>query len=104
MIGVIDEMAHMIPGLSKASASEVYTALDPSLDQFGNDGMIFCNSSPYTKVGMFYERYEKSMRSFDRDRPVDFAKDFGEGESSEGANGDPRLMAFQYPSWALFEN
>ena len=52
----IDEMAHMIPGESRASAEQVYDAAVPSLDQFGMDAIIFGNSSPYTKVGKFYER------------------------------------------------
>lgn len=39
----IDEMAHMLEGISKASASTVYEALEPSLDQFRQDGILFCN-------------------------------------------------------------
>src|ERR1019366_2158534 len=65
----IDEMAHMIPGESKASAEQVYAASDPSLDQFGLDGIMFLNSSPYTKVGMFYEVYEGALRPFDPAAP-----------------------------------
>jgi hypothetical protein len=104
MVCVIDEMAHMIPGQSKASASEVYQAADPSLDQFGVDGMMFCNSSPYTKVGAFYDRYVAMMRPFDPTKPISFSKDMGEGDDPSEGNGNPRLMAFMYPSWALFEN
>lgn len=89
----IDEMAHMIPGESKASADEVYKAAVPSLDQFGIDSMIFCNSSPYTKIGMFYERVKEAMKPFNQ----------FEEESPDSTNGNPRLMAFQYPSWALFD-
>ena len=40
---VIDEMSHMLPGSSKASADEVYKAATPALDQFGNASIIFCN-------------------------------------------------------------
>lgn len=101
---VIDEMAHMIPGESKASAEQVYTAADPSLDQFGRDGIMFCNSSPLTKVGMFFERYTAAMRPFDPTRPIEFGKVDPESEDDDsGKNGDPRIVAFQYPSWALFE-
>ena len=67
----IDEMAHMIPGESKAAADQVYNAADPSLDQFGVDGMMFCNSSPYSKVGMFFDRFEAALVKFDPDRPLD---------------------------------
>lgn len=93
----IDEMAHMIIGETKASADEVYNAAKPSLDQFGVDAMIFCNSSPWTKVGMFFERVEEAMITYDpKYEPT-------EQITQEVKNGNPRLFAFQYPSWALFE-
>ena len=41
MASSIDEMAHMIPGESKASAHQVYTALGPTFDQCDHDGMMF---------------------------------------------------------------
>jgi hypothetical protein len=98
----IDEMAHMIPGESKASADEVYKAATPSLDQFGKDAIILCNSSPYSKVGMFYERHMEAMKEYN---PV-----YEPGETIKGAkdsdnktNGSPFLFTLQYPSWALFE-
>lgn len=84
----IDEMAHMIEGESKASAEKVYEAAEPSLDQFGVDAIIFDNSSPYTKLGKFYERYEEAMA-------------VNEEDPSKPAN--PLIFAFQFPSWALFE-
>lgn len=99
----IDEMAHMIPGESKAAADQVYNAADPSLDQFGLDALMFCNSSPYTKVGMFFERYEAAMREFDPTRPIDEETMLEDIEGDEKPNGDPRVMTFRYPSWALFE-
>jgi hypothetical protein len=85
---VIDEMAHMIPGESRASAEQVYDAAVPSLDQFGTDGLIFCNSSPYTKVGKFFERYEEAMKLDEKD-------------SSKAAA--PLIFALKFPSWALFD-
>lgn len=88
----IDEMAHMIAGETKSSADQVYNAAKPSLDQFGKAAMTFCNSSPYSKVGMFYERYTEAMKAFDPAKPIG-AED----------NGSPFLLSFQYPSWALFE-
>jgi hypothetical protein len=77
MVIVFDEMAHMIETLEgKASASQVYAAATPSLDQFGKAAMIFCNSSPYSKVGKFYDRYVEAMHPFDPDLPVgNFEKD-----------------------------
>lgn len=93
----IDEMAHMIPGESKASADEVYKAAEPSLDQFKKDGMIFCNSSPYSKVGMFFERFTEAMKSYNPELMP------GQQIDAENSNGDPTLFTLQYPSWALFE-
>lgn len=80
----IDEMAFMLEGLSKASAETVFQAIEPSLDQFKRDGMMLCNSSPYTKLGKFYERWELSQQ---------LLKD----------GGNHRAFGMQYPSWALFE-
>lgn len=97
MVYCIDEMAHMIPGESKASADQVYGAADPSLDQFGKDGMAFCNSSPWSKVGMFYERYVEAMT------PYDPKYEPSEEISQTNKNGNPLVMSFQFPSWALFE-
>ena len=53
--------------------------------QFRKDAMIFCNSSPYTKIGKFYERYADGLLVQDG-KPV-----------------APLTMTFQFPSWALFE-
>lgn len=101
MVIVFDEMAHMIETLEgKASASQVYAAATPSLDQFGKAAMIFCNSSPYSKVGKFYDRYVEAMTPFDPSMPVgDFSVD--EGEEQQAKNGNPFVMGFQYPSWAM---
>jgi hypothetical protein len=90
MVVAMDEMAHMIPGESKASAEQVYSAAEPSLAQFGIDGMIFLNSSPYTKVGKFYEAYELGMRPLTP-------------RTMDDEPGDPRMFTFEFPSWALFE-
>lgn len=80
----IDEMAHMLEGISKASASTVYDAIEPSLAQFRAAAIMFCNSSPYTEVGKFHERYKAGLEQI-----------------NEG--GNPRVLTFRFPSWALFE-
>lgn len=82
----IDEMAHMLPGESRASADQVYDAATPSLDQFGQDAIIFCNSSPYTKVGKFYERWVEAHKTRD-----------------DGSPAAPMMFGIQFPSWALYE-
>jgi hypothetical protein len=88
----LDEVAWMVPGVSKASADQVYGAANPSLDQFGKDALLFLNSSPYSKVGLFYERFEAALMDFDPKRSV-----------GDDTNGNPLMMTLQYPSWALFE-
>lgn len=40
---VFDEMAFMMPGESRQSAQQVYSAAEPSLAQFGHHSLIFCN-------------------------------------------------------------
>ena len=82
----IDEMAHMLPGESRASAEQVFDAAMPSLDQFGQDAIVFCNSSPYTKVGKFYERYQEAMKLKD-----------------DGTAAAPMMFTLQFPSWALYD-
>jgi hypothetical protein len=109
MVIVFDEMAHMIETLEgKASASQVYAAAKPSLDQFGRGAMIFCNSSPYSKIGKFYDRYVESMRLFDPEKPIGMdvidSDDELTQEQVQELNGNPYLLAFQFPSWAMTEN
>src|SRR5271166_1416883 len=100
----IDEIAHMLPGESKSSPNKIYEAANPSLGQFGVDGMAFLNSSPYTKIGLFYEKYVEGMLEFDHDRPVDEpAPLLDDGLDLHDRNGEPRLLVFQFPSWALYE-
>ena len=82
-----DEMAHMQQeGESAATAASVYDAAIPALAQFGKDSMIFCNSSPYTKIGKFYERYSDGLKL-----------------NEDGQVVAPLMFTFQFPSWALFE-
>jgi hypothetical protein len=86
MAAVFDEMAHMQQeGEGAQTAASVYDALTPSLAQFGKDAMILCNSSPYTKIGKFYERYEDGLKLKD------------------GKPLAPMMFTFRFPSWGLFE-
>lgn len=93
IVAVMDEMAHMMEGVSsKSSADEIYDAITPALDQFDTDALIFQNSSPYTKIGKFYENYCKAM-NIDQD-----------SGSRADADIDYRMLAFQYPSWELYKD
>lgn len=98
MVIVIDEMALMLEGESKSSASEVYEAVEPSLDQFMGDGLTFLNSSPYTKVGKFYEKYVEGMK-LEKPETDDIREAFG-----DAAPANPMMFTFKFPSWALYEH
>jgi hypothetical protein len=81
----MDEAAHMQQeGDSYQTAAKVYDALSPSLLQFGKHSLCMLNSSPYTKVGKYYEKYTEALAVKD-DKPV-----------------FPQIFAFQYPSWCLY--
>ncbi|MDE2100438.1 MAG: hypothetical protein KGL39_24510 [Patescibacteria group bacterium] len=82
----IDEMAFMMPGESRASVSEVYAALEPSLIQFGHHALIMCCSSPYSKIGTFYDLFQLAMR------PADHHETWY-----------PMRFAVRFPSWALYD-
>lgn len=83
---VFDEFAHFIQGDASQADDEVYEAAIPSLAQFGRDGMLLVNSSPYSKVGKFYDRYVEG-----------FAREKDRASS-------PMMLPVQFPSWALFED
>lgn len=85
MAFVFDEFAHFMQGESNQADEKVYEAARPSLAQFGADAITFCNSSPYSKVGKFYERWEEAME-VDNDKPF-----------------NPTLLGIRFPSWALYE-
>ena len=83
---VFDEMAFMMPGESRSSAQECYTAAEPSLAQFGHHAFVFCNSSPYTRIGQFYTQFEQAMQ----------------GPNHKDGWYQMRF-AIQWPSWALYD-
>lgn len=86
MVYAFDEFAHFMQGDSDQSDHEIYSAAVPSLAQFGRAGMIFANSSPYSKVGTFFELYEKGLEL-----------------NEDGTATHPETLSLRFPSWALFE-
>jgi hypothetical protein len=86
LVADFDEFAHFQQGESAQSDTECYAALKPSLDQFGNEAMLFVKSSPASKVGKFYERFQMGMA-------VD----------EEGVPLYDNIFVIQIPSWALYE-
>jgi hypothetical protein len=86
MMAVLDEMAHMQQeGASYMTAKQVYDALSPSLLQFGRHSLCMMNSSHYTKVGTFYEKYLEALKV------------------SDGKPANNMIFTLQYPSWAGYE-
>jgi len=85
MVIVFDEAAFMTSTEGNSSSLEqCYYAAEPSLAQFGKDGMIFLNSSPYTKIGFFYDRFVQSHEVVDNNAKF------------------PTLLSFQFPSWEFY--
>lgn len=77
-----DEFAHGLDTGSEHSSSSVYEAATPSVLQFGGDGLIYIPSSPWSKVGKFYELYQDA-----------FLKDI------YGNSENPQMFAIRIPSW-----
>lgn len=89
MMFIFDEMAHLVAGESRMSDEELWKAAIPSVQQFRQHGMIFANSSPYQKIGKFYELYEQAM---ELDPPED------------GKPVYPEQFMLQFPSWELYKD
>lgn len=87
MAAAFDEFAFFMQGDSAQSDNECFEALKPSLNQFGRHAMLFCCSSPYSKVGKFYERFNVGIAVSDE----------------TGLPTDPNVLSLQFPSWALYE-
>ncbi len=105
-----DEMAHMISGTGSAkTGEEIYDAFQPSLDQFGSAALTYIPSSPYTKIGRFYELYQQGRVTMDvynaREGRME-TKTFTEKaleidaeEELEAAVAEPTFLVVQLPSW-----
>lgn len=82
-----DEAAHIVKGVAKSPAEEVYEAASPSLDQFGLDGFIYLPSSPWQKIGLFYDKYQDAI-----------ARD------EDGTASYPEMLMVQLTSWDPYED
>jgi intein/homing endonuclease len=82
---MFDEFAHLQESESTRSASEVYEAYTPSLDQIGLAALIYVPSSPWSKTGKFYELYQSAFETND-----------------EGKSLYPEMFAIQHPSWEAY--
>lgn len=75
---IIDEAAHFTSGSGPKTGENLFTAVSPSMAQFGKYGRILLISSPWTKQGIFYKLYE------------------------QGRSGDySTIHAVNYPTWEM---
>lgn len=124
VMNFFDEFAHMLVGTDGPRSSEsVYSAYQPSLDDFGKDSQTYLPSSPYTKIGYFYDLYQagcvllpnylqsnveldlgeiKNSRS---DHDFDLRDDDIENEDLDiPLEADPEMLIVQLPSWELYKD
>lgn len=121
IINVYDEFAHMLTGTGGPRSSEnIYSAYQPSLDDIGKDSFTYVPSSPYTKIGYFYELYVAGCvllpaylsknSSLDteliRRNAVSLSTQDNELEDLEidDLTADPELLICQFPSWELYKD
>jgi hypothetical protein len=111
-----DEFAHVITGTgSTKTDTELYNAYQPSLDQFGIHKMTYIPSSPYSKIGQFYQLYKEGCVTMDEynaregrfERSTYSQDHFGgedavEEELDELATADPEMLIVQLPSWESY--
>lgn len=86
-----DEVAHVVKGVAKAEAADVYEAATPALDQFGVDAFIYLPSSPWQKIGLLYDKYQEAI------------------EMEPGPNGTrvpvyPEMLMVQLASWDPYKD
>lgn len=83
-----DEMAWVVKGVAKNEAKEVYNAATPALDQFGVDAFMWEPSSPWQRVGQFYENYSKALQH----------------DEETGEMSHPEVLMIQLPSWDIYKD
>ena len=78
---IMDELAFSLEGDANRGAKAIYTALEPSVAQFGGHGRFLELSSPWLTDGLFYEHY------------------------CEAQGGDfPFMQAVNIPTWQINPN
>ena len=110
-----DEFAFHVQGSgSIKSGEEIYEDWQPSLGQFKKDALTFMPSSPFTKIGKFYELYQHGrvlMSTYQDEtglseeavaeiRNLHSRADLDETELA----AEPGMLVFQGPSWSLYED
>ena len=109
-----DEFAFHVQGSgSIKSGEEIYEDWSPSLGQFKQEALTYVPSSPFTKVGKFFELYQQGrvlMGSYQSSqlaiearqeiRNMQATADLDEVE----LKADPTMLILQGPSWMLYED
>jgi hypothetical protein len=80
-----DEMAHVVRAVAKADASEVYESAVPSLDQFQQWGFLWEASSPWQRLGAFFDNYSKALQ-----------------HDEDGTPSFPAIFMAQLASWDTY--
>ena len=118
LFNAYDEMAHMIAGTgSSKTGEEIYDAFQPSLDQFGAAAMTYVASSPYTKIGKFYDLYQQGRVTMDeynaREGKLKTSSFIEEAAAQDldvepdditAAVAEPTFLVIQLPSWEPYRD
>lgn len=113
-----DEMAHMLAGTgSTKTGEEIYDAFQPSLDQFGSAAMTYLASSPFSKIGKFYELYQQGRITMDaynqREGKLKTSTFLEEAAAQDldvdpdevsAAVAEPTFLVVQLPSWETYKD
>ena len=113
-----DEMAHMLAGTgSTKTGEEIYDAFQPSLDQFGSAAMTYLASSPFSKIGKFYDLYQQGRVTMDeynaregRLKTSTFVEEAAaqdidlEPDEISAAVAEPTFLVVQLPSWETYKD
>lgn len=113
-----DEMAHMLAGTgSTKTGEEIYDAFQPSLDQFGPAAMTYLASSPFSKIGKFYDLYQQGRVTMDEYNQREgklktssfieeaAAQDIDlEPDEISAAVAEPTFLVVQLPSWETYKD
>lgn len=110
-----DEFAFHVQGSgSTKSGEEIYEDWQPSLGQFKKDALTYVPSSPFSKVGKFYELYQQGkvlMSTYRDDSGVSdeakaelVAMRITADQDAVELSADPTKLIFQGPSWVVYED
>jgi len=57
IFAILSEIAHFVDTSGRLSGEAVYNAVAPAVKQFGKDGMLILESTPWSQTGKFFEQY-----------------------------------------------